>query len=350
MFSMASRPLSVDEFAEITMGRHQWLDMDPLTFSKIVQVQLEDVENLSTRAKGKQREGTVTDAQFALQVYVDDLSTSNATLSDRMVAEDVAAALLRDNPAIKEAFRREQQIARDREFATELIGRRATPSNRRSIMQELQRNDSDPLKELWPTLLDSDSDESTITPESSNWAASRFIRDVRSKRRCVACAEERLIRDLATVPCIHEHEYCRECLSRMVRLAIEDESFFPPKCDGNIIPINMFRDFLPRNLVEQFESKATEYETKDRTYCHDHTCTTFIPPSAVDGLTGKCPSCFKTTCIVCKSAAHFGVCSSDEALHDLKETANKEQWQSCYMCNHVVQLERGCNHITYVST
>lgn len=345
---MEPRSLTADEFAEITMRRHQWLDMDPLTFSKINQVQLEDIEHLSSRTKGKQREGTVTDAQFALQVYVDDLATSNATIGNRMAAENIATALVRDVPTIEEAFRREQQIVQDREFATRIAGGRLAKANRRSMAQELQRKESDPLKELWPALLDSDSDESTVVAESSSWAAARNIRDVRSRRQCIACAEEKLAREVVRVPCKHSHEYCRDCLSRMVQLAIEDEYFFPPRCDGEIIPVNTFETLLPGSLIDQFQSKALEYETKERTYCYESTCATFIPLNSINGLTGRCPRCRKTTCIVCKSSGHIGECTGDEALWQLKETANLERWQRCYMCNHLVELEMGCNHIKYV--
>jgi hypothetical protein len=348
MSSAPSSSLSVQHFDKMTAGNLQWLDMDPPTLNKILQIQLEDIEALSSRAKGKQREGIVTDAQFALQVYVEDLATSYTTISDRVLAEDVTKALLGDIPAIEEAARRERQIARDREFAGRLSGSRATPSSRRSLTRKLQRNDSDPLKALWPVLLDSDSDESVVQAESSTWAASRLNRDTPSMRRCVACAEERVVSEVATLPCKYNHTYCRDCLATMFRLAIEDESLFPPKCDGEEIAIDMFCEFLSPDLVEQYSSKSLEFKTKYRTYCHDQSCSAFIPPAQIAGITGVCPNCRKTTCVLCKFSAHFGECSSDEATRQLKETAANEQWQRCYICEQIVQLERGCNHITYV--
>ena len=341
---MASRPLSVDEFAEITMGRHQWLDMDPLTFSKIIEVQLENVEHLSSRAKGKQRDGTVKDARLALQVCVDHAGSSNDTISDHMVAEDVATASLRDVPAIEEAVRRGHRIDQDYEFASKLAGGRLARVNRRSMMQELQQKETDPLKELWPALIDSDSEESLVAAESSTWAAAENIRESRSKRRCVACAEERLIRDLATVPCKHKHEYCRDCLSRVVELAIEDESFFPPTCDGEVIPVENFSTFLPRSLIDQYQSKGLEYETKDRIYCYESTCAAFIPPASIDGVSAMCAKCCKTTCTI--SSGHFGDRVGDEAMRQLEETANMKRWRRCHMCNSIVQLEHGHSHIT----
>jgi hypothetical protein len=324
----------VDEFAEITMGRHQWLDMDPLTFTKIVQAQLENIEPLSPPGKGKQRAGTVTDAQLALQVYVDDLAHLHGVNSNHLLAPSVSEAPLRSISAIEDASRRDHLFDQDCEFA----------------LQELQRKEADPLKELWPVLMDSDSEESLIAAESSTWAAAQNIRESRSKRICIACGEQRLIRDLAAVPCKQEHEYCRDCLSRAIELAIEDESFFPPRCDGEIIPLDVFDAFLPRSLTDHYRSKALEYETKDRTYCYESTCAAFIPPDSTDELSVKCPTCHKTTCIRCKSSGHFGDCVGDEAMGQLKETANRKRWQICYMCNSIVQLEHGCNHITYVQT
>ena len=333
--------------AKMTGRNHQWLDLDSSTLNKILQIQFEDIEALSSRAKGKQREGTVTDAQFALQVYVEDLVTSNTTISDRVLAEDVAKALLGDQPAGEEA-RRERQTARDREFVGRLSGSRVTPASRRSLTRKLQRNDSDPLKALWPVLLDSDSDESVVQAESSTWAASRVDWDTPSMHRCVACAEERIVSEVATVPCKHNHTYCRDCLATMFRLAIENESLFPPSCDGQEIAIDTICHLLLPDLVEEYLSKSLEFKTKYRTYCHDQSCSTFIPPAQITGLSGACLKCHKTTCTLCKSSAHSGECSSDEASRQLKETAENEQWQKCYMCEQIVQLERGCNHITYV--
>lgn len=62
-----------------------------------------------------------------------------------------------------------------------------------------------------------------------------------------------------------------------------------------------------------------------------------------------CPSCEKTTCTTCKSAAHTGDCLDDTALQQLLDTAGNEQWQRCYKCHHLVELEQGCKHITFVS-
>lgn len=323
----------------------QWLDLDPLTFETIIQVQLEDIENLSSRAKGKQREDTVTDAQYALQMYVEDLARSGAVRNDRTVAKDVATALFTDIPAMEEAVRLQKQVARDRELALKLAGSSSMPIKRNSILHKLRRKEADPLKELWPVLLDSDSEESTVA-ESSSWAASRFVRDIAPKRRCIACIEEKVVGQMVTVPCKYGHEYCRDCIAKLIRNAVEDESQFPPRCDGSEIDVDCYRDFLPPDLVEQFQSKSLELNTKDRTYCHGNECSAFIPPDSIEVLTAICPQCGKTTCTLCKCQSHLGDCPGDETLRQLTETASAQQWQRCYMCNNIVELESGCNHIS----
>ncbi|EME82675.1 uncharacterized protein MYCFIDRAFT_182595 [Pseudocercospora fijiensis CIRAD86] len=47
--------------------------VDPLTLSAIVHAQREDSRELASGDEGKQREGTVTDSQVAMQMYREDL-------------------------------------------------------------------------------------------------------------------------------------------------------------------------------------------------------------------------------------------------------------------------------------
>lgn len=46
-------------------------DIDPLTMRTIIQIQLEDSEEVAARAKGKQRGDEKTDAQIAMEMYVE---------------------------------------------------------------------------------------------------------------------------------------------------------------------------------------------------------------------------------------------------------------------------------------
>nr|POF17961.1 hypothetical protein CFP56_13372 [Quercus suber] len=88
-------------------------DIDPLSLDAIVQLQLEDSQALAGSAKGKQREGVVTDAQLALEMYAMDLNACRDTLADRKMAQSIAIAVIRDGQIIREAYEQEDQLARD---------------------------------------------------------------------------------------------------------------------------------------------------------------------------------------------------------------------------------------------
>nr|POF17962.1 hypothetical protein CFP56_13373 [Quercus suber] len=128
-----------------------------------------------------------------------------------------------------------------------------------------------------------------------------------------------------------------------------DETLFPPRCDGKEIPLNRVRFFLPADLANEFDAKSVELSTKNRICCHDPHCSTFIPLTDTDSVAEwvTCPRCSKTTCTICKAASHTGDCPDDTSLQQLVQTAEAEQWQRCYQCHRFVELDTGCNHMTY---
>lgn len=198
---------------------------------------------------------------------------------------------------------------------------------------------------------DSDGNDTTLQPESSAWGASRAAKAKQKLGHRVACGDTKDFFDVARVPC--DHEYCRECLTSLFQASMKDESLFPPRCDGQAIPLNQVRFFLPVELAKEFEERSVELSAKNRVYCHDPRCSTFIPlPTPVERMEGNwlsCPAFEKTTCTICKAAAHTGDCPDDTALQQLLDTAGNEQWQRCYQCHRFVELEQGCNHMTFVS-
>lgn len=150
--------------------------------------------------------------------------------------------------------------------------------------------------------------------------------------------------NVARVPC--QHEYCRPCLEQLFRLAMTDESLYPPRCCQQVIPIGQIRFFLTPDVAKEFEEKTNELDTQNRTYCHAPTCSTFIPIHNIANEVGTCPKCSRTTCVTCKTPSHRGDCFRDEALQQLLVTATSKEWQRCYACERVVELETGCNYIT----
>ena len=348
--------------------------LDPLTLNAIIQIQLEDSAALAGSAKGKQREGTVNDAEVALQMFTEDLHTCQRVLEDRNMARSMALAVHRDGSLISRTHQQEDQVARARQLAASLT-QAPTDDNVHATWRALPPPPDEEMKDPWisdellekaaalyneDSLLtglasvfeDSDSDEidAVAQPESFAWGASRVGKTKQKLGHRVACGVTKDFYDVARVPC--DHEYCRECLASLFQASMKNESLFPPRCDGQLIPLNQVRFFLPVELAKEFEERSVELSAKNRVYCHDPRCSTFIPwPASVERVEGEwltCPVCENATCTICKAAAHTGDCPDDTALQQLLDTAGTEQWQRCYQCHRFVELEQGCNHMTFV--
>ncbi|KAK3669792.1 hypothetical protein LTR78_010309 [Recurvomyces mirabilis] len=330
-------------------------DMDPITLSTIIQIQLQDSQELATKTKGKQREDTVNDGELAFQMYVEELTNIGSMLSDRKMAQSLTTAVLLDGHLIQREHELEDQVLRDRQFARSIQGDETlvNPISKPRYQEEHHEWVNDEyLPKLAPIYMrepvtpsgttpppltfDSDSDGTIV--ESSQWAATREKKRQPKKGHCIACGEDMDFFDVARVPC--DHEYCRPCIGQLFELSITDESLFPPRCDGKEIPLAQVRLWLPSDLAMRFESKYAELSTKNRTYCHDPRCNQWIDQAYVDHDTdvGTCTACKKTTCIICKGFSHTGDCPDDSALQQLVDTANMHQWQRCYQFADVVLI------------
>ncbi|KEQ81875.1 hypothetical protein M438DRAFT_301409 [Aureobasidium pullulans EXF-150] len=161
---------------------------------------------------------------------------------------------------------------------------------------------------------------------------------------CVACTEDAVWFDILAAPC--NHQYCRDCVTELFQASMIDESLYPPRCCRQVIPLEDAKLVLHPKLVRDFEHKSIELDTKDRTYCFDPRCSTFIPIDHITDNIASCADCGRRTCAICKVAAHLGDCPRDEALQEFLQTADDQGWQRCYSCRRVVDLRTGCNHIT----
>lgn len=377
-------------------------NIDQETLRAIMAVQLEDIESLASHAKGKQREGTATDAQVALQIYIEDLHACDTSLANRDAARRMFDAVTRDVPEIVASWRREDQIARDHKLARRMASVSRKPASEPVIASASKRAKRVHFLEAAGATLSSvppvqrveRSQQSSVpdgssgssectgnkdnTMQPSNKRTSRSIAPPRasssvagqahpaqpttSEQRhseaasssrttssaactvCVACNEERQL--VVEAPCQHRHRYCRECIVKLFELASRDESLFPPKCDGKEIPLDSVRPFLSLELLRSYESRAKEVIASDRTYCHIGWCRAFIPTDSETAGRAECHKCAAATCVTCKGSAHAGECPKDIAMQQLQLIAQKQQWQRCYSCKRFVQLEIGCHHMT----
>lgn len=193
--------------------------------------------------------------------------------------------------------------------------------------------------------------EETLEAAAFNWKfdedANRVLRVPQAPVRlvtCTACQYNQPQAGTAKAPC--GHEYCRACLEHLFQQSMKDETLYPPRCCKTTIPLDGVRALLTKALATDFVNRREEMETRDRTYCHRQQCSTFIRPYTINGNLAHCPRCRESTCTDCKGKWHYGDCPEDPELEQVLATARQEKWQRCSECKRMVELKRGCNHIT----
>ncbi|TAQ83584.1 hypothetical protein B7494_g8091 [Chlorociboria aeruginascens] len=127
---------------------------------------------------------------------------------------------------------------------------------------------------------------------------------VQETMKCLVCQEDEDASD--TIELICGHSFCRDCLPEVFRHAMNFEAHFPASCCDFPISRGAVRPFLTRELEREYEAKAIEFKTPNRTYCHDSHCGAFI--LEIREGKAKCPKCGKVTCAECKEKEHMGHC------------------------------------------
>lgn len=324
--------------------------MDELSAILILLVQLEDVDELLRGSKGKNPVGRPTDADTALVAYRDELLRKKMMIEDRRMGRSISDAVQSDGSIIAAARAEEQDAVRDHEIACRLGGVQV-PKQITSNGSAGHEVGEEVLRRL--SILNCSDEVEDSDEDKTRASSSRLVPSIDKGRRstiqkqCVACQEDKPKFDTTEVPCTHT--YCRSCISELFGIALTDESLFPPRCCRQEITPESVTTFLSAALLRRFRSKAVELRTTNRTYCVWPTCSTFIPTGFISGDTATCPACEQKTCTICKNASHEGDCPDDTALQSLLTTAAANGWQRCYSCKRMVELNVGCNHMTYVS-
>ncbi|OAP63249.1 hypothetical protein AYL99_02476 [Fonsecaea erecta] len=172
--------------------------------------------------------------------------------------------------------------------------------------------------------------------------------EIHPSKECYACLGDTPYSQLITrEEC--EHVWCRPCLSERFGLALKDESQYPVRCCRNVPCISPASPDIVRLLgketIAKLNLKMKEYETADRTYCHEPTCSEFIDPDTYINRMAPCPSCQRNTCVACKAAFHpHSECrdAQDEAFDTWKRL---NEASTCPKCHRVILISHGCNHM-----
>ncbi|KAH4993882.1 hypothetical protein HBH95_050150 [Parastagonospora nodorum] len=172
-----------------------------------------------------------------------------------------------------------------------------------------------------------------------------------SRGTCSSCLDMHPMHDMLQLPCKDEnepenHAYCRDCLQRLFQSSVTDPSHFPPRCCNRIIPLFSCTPFLTQPLIAKFVERREELGTSDRTYCSNNKCSKWVRPADIQANVGTCAECKEKTCATCKGKQHGGLCPEDKDVKELMSFAKEKRWQTCPNCKEMVELERGCYHIT----
>ena len=332
----------------ILLGRKEHeisFKMDEETINLIMSLQIEDLEFLVSRRKGKSSEGSPpSDEELAIDYQRDELQVLQSTFADFRMARSISSAVQNDGATVTILTAEERRSAHDHQMARQLSGQpsQVVPEalNYRVNEDVLARFSSLNISEVEDNEpCDNESISSfggVDVGESSSWAARRKTTKV--QHECSACTE---IRETIQMPC--EHQYCRTCVVRLVTDATVDESLFPLRCCRQNMPLSLIRPYISTGLALKIEQKAIEFSEPYRTYCFS--CGLFISIYDVQGHRGHCLTCNQDTCILCKGEFHTGDCAKDVALETVLRIANAEGWQRCLGCHTMVERREGCNHI-----
>ena len=323
---------------------------DDATATLILQLQSEDIEELLNGGKGKGRDDEISDAQLAAAAYQQELQTMITILSDRYMSKSLMRAVISDAALLNESLAEENTAVSDRALAHSLGGVNPRSAISQNVSaDELSDNFISRLAALYVNSVDGSLEdavvsESAAVAESSTWAASRPA--ITASCHCIACNSLTPRSDVCQTPC--GHLYCQECIQNLFKSSTADESLYSPRCCRQVISLSSVQIYLSPAAVQDFEKKSVEFETSDRTYCSRQTCSSFIPSEHITSERAECEECGTHTCTICKTSAHDGDCPQDVATQQVLEIAREQGWQRCFNCRRLVELEIGCNHMTYV--
>jgi E3 ubiquitin-protein ligase RNF144 len=187
----------------------------------------------------------------------------------------------------------------------------------------------------------------TDSAHSQNFASGQTDSGSLSSRdlvKCNACMEVAGPGETLHLQC--EHTYCHACLLNLFASAIADTNLFPPRCCKLPIPLDTCRMVLPKELIKEFDFKVEELATPNPTFCANAECSKFIRTGKIVNDVASCVFCKEKTCVLCKSKSHKGLCPSDPHVQLLMNLAKRSKWQQCTNCHTMVELDRGCFHMT----
>ncbi len=274
-----------------------------------LELQIQDAEGLSRpKQEGQDRKRKASDFDVALGVYQEHLATEVQSVGGRLPAPPV-----------------DGRPSRPRKHPA--TGQRKVPTPATRVNPPRQAK-----AYVWQTAVTAQ----TVGPADNS-----------SALQCAGCLEVPNGDSSIRTPC--NHSYCSTCLVKLFTAATTDGGAFPASCCIEPIPLADAHIFLRAEVVACYEMMQLETDTQaaDRRYCHNDACGRFIPPADFVGDRAHCRSCSAQTCILCRAAAHDGVCPDDPAPDEIRAlvAARRLRWKQCPRCTKWIEKISGCCHM-----
>lgn len=332
-------------------------------------LQLEELRSEDVFDKGKYPEGQPPDATRALLDYQAEIATCLQTFTDLKLAHSIAHAVATDGSVIANLISIEVQAEDDRKNALqvstddpELESPAAPPPYEeieptRSFMLKQKQYINGPLwdtssvfGDAWGTQAsDNEYNEEpsalkgpqALTYTNHQQAALKAFGV--SDTACCACSEHFRSSDVFRLKC--NDVFCRTCLMKVIKLAMQDKSVFPPRCHRQALSRDIICLLLSEQELEDYSNAEIEVSCAIKTYCSNASCGRFVPPAQIIADRAYCTRCESSTCTNCKNKFHHDDCSEDPSLQATLALAADQKWQRCFSCRAVVMLAKACNHI-----
>lgn len=151
------------------------------------------------------------------------------------------------------------------------------------------------------------------------------------------------------------HRRCHSCLKRQFKLSTSDPQQMPPTCcSSDHISLRHVDKLFDLSFKKLWNRKFAEFSTRNRIYCPSKRCGEWIKPDNItrDRESGRkmarCEYCKTRVCVACNGKWHHSRhCPRDEETARFLEQAKEEGWKRCYRCKTMVELQEGCNHMTW---
>ncbi|GAA5992177.1 hypothetical protein JCM10908_001806 [Rhodotorula pacifica] len=287
----------------------------------------EDLVTLASSSTASSRPNLPSDEKLAIQLWQQELRAFSSGLADQRLARDLREAERRGTSL--EAIRRERERS-ERRAAADALGEGSTGS--------YGQRGTVPAPSPAST---SNASPVASTSTSTSKPKPLFAND----RHCVICYSSDVI-NFKVTHC--GHRFCRPCLDHAFALAAKDESLFPPKCCHKPLVETAVIHFLTTAAHTEYYYAKREFETKNRVYCSEPSCSTFLGGDfKVSKQDLKCPKCKRMTCSACKAPTHpeTQACAADTDGEAASKLAKQVHGVRCKSCLRVVERFGGCEHV-----